>query len=497
MRHHEPTVKECLEEFSIIGVHPAADLFPLITGAEFDELVESIGHHGLEDDIELTHDGLLLDGRNRLRACFSSGMPPRITRKPELYANDYVGYVIRKNLHRRMLSSTQRAAVAAEALPLYEAEAKQRQVASGGWRGNQHTTADVAVGQKIDQPPTADTPSQQATQKTEQREPRATDKAAADFGTNRQYVSDAKKIKEEAPEVFEKMKAGEVSMPKAKREVAAKKAIPREYVTLSQWQQEKMDAVPEPVNTSQFNRQSDNAEDSMGNIEWAAWSWNPVTGCKHDCSYCYARDIAQRFYPQGFEPTLHPDRLTAPYNTSVPKDAEANPAKRNVFANSMSDLYGRWVPQEWIDAVFKAMADNPQWNFLTLTKFPKRAAELVYPKNVWIGTSVDLQVRVKPAEEAFSRIECGVKWLSIEPMIEPLQFSNPGLFDWVVIGGASRSSKTPEWTPPAEWIVRVAAQFLDANPSVKIYLKTNGRPREFPGVITAQSADDAFKYLGK
>ena len=142
------------------------------------------------------------------------------------------------------------------------------------------------------------------------------------------------------------------------------------------------------------------------------------------------------------------------------------------------------------------MADNPQWNFLTLTKFPLRAAELIYPKNVWIGTSIDLQARVKAAEEAFRQIECGVRWLSIEPMLEPLTFADPGLFDWVVIGGASRSSKTPEWTPPFAWIVRVASQFLDANPNVKIYLKTNGRPREFPGLITPERADDAFYYLG-
>jgi len=104
-KHYAPTVQECLEEFGIAGIHPAADLFPLMTGADFDELVESVGHHGLEDDIELTHDGLLLDGRNRLRACYSSGMPPRFVRKPEVYANDYPGYLARKNLRRRHLSA--------------------------------------------------------------------------------------------------------------------------------------------------------------------------------------------------------------------------------------------------------------------------------------------------------------------------------------------------------------------------------------------------------
>jgi len=128
-----------------------------------------------------------------------------------------------------------------------------------------------------------------------------------------------------------------------------------------------------------------------------------------------------------------------------------------------------------------------------LTKFPNRAAEFQYAANCWIGASVDMQARVKVTEAAFERIECGVKWLSLEPLIEPLTFTKPQLFNWVVIGGASKSTKTPEWVPPAEWVIRTASQFLEHG--AKIYLKTNGRPREYPGVITPASADDVFHYL--
>lgn len=470
--HYEaPPMDEVLKAYSLPGVHPAADLFPLIEGEAFDALCESIGKDGLEQDIVLTHDGLLLDGRNRLRACYVTGQLERFKTLSEMYANGYVGYVVRLNIHRRHLSASEKAAIAAEALGMYEAEAKARQ----GTRNDLKQD----FGQRIAQ--------------SEDRAPKATEAAASDFHTNRQYVSDAKKLKAEAPEVFAEVKAGKKTIPQAKREVKAAKAAPREFITLSDWKAQGMTEVPSAKNAAFFNRQSDNAEDSMGNIEWAAWSWNPVTGCKHDCPYCYARDIAQRFYSQGFEPTIHPDRLTAPHNTKLPKGADEDIAKRNVFANSMSDLYGRWVPQAWIDAVFQAMADNPQWNFLTLTKFPKRAAELQYPRNVWIGTSVDLQARVAAAEAAFERIQCGVRWLSLEPLIEPLTFNRPDLFDWVVIGGASASSKTPAWVPPADWIIRTAAQFLDHG--AKIYLKTNGRPREYPGWITPDTADDVFHYL--
>ena len=79
-------------------------------------------------------------------------------------------------------------------------------------------------------------------------------------------------------------------------------------------------------------------------IEWAVWTWNPVTGCKHGCPYCYARDIARRFYPPeiGFNPRFWPERLSAPQNTPVPKSTELK--DRLVFTCSMADLFGDWCP---------------------------------------------------------------------------------------------------------------------------------------------------------
>lgn len=277
----------------------------------------------------------------------------------------------------------------------------------------------------------------------------------------------------------------------------------KSYWTVEEWKalpQRIRDRIIESARNAEsgrsFNRQDDNSDDAMGNIEWARWSWNPVTGCRHNCPYCYARDITARFtdtYPTGFEPTFWPDRLANPQHTAIPSGTKTDVAWRNVFSNSMSDLYGRWVPDEWINAVLSVMREHEQWNFLMLTKFPKKAAEFSYAKNCWIGTSVDLQARVKSAEDAFERLECGVRWLSLEPLLEPLKFSRPELFNWVVIGGSSRSSKTPAWTPPSEWIVRVASQFLEHG--TPVYLKTNGRPREYPGVVTPERAADVFYYL--
>lgn len=87
---------------------------------------------------------------------------------------------------------------------------------------------------------------------------------------------------------------------------------------------------------AKFNRTNDN-------IGWASWSWNPVTGCKHNCPYCYAREIGKRFDGH-FNPTFHEDRILAPKNTNPITDS---PAGTRVFVCSMADLFGTWVPNDW------------------------------------------------------------------------------------------------------------------------------------------------------
>lgn len=207
------------------------------------------------------------------------------------------------------------------------------------------------------------------------------------------------------------------------------------------------------------------------NIGWARWSWNPVTGCLHNCPYCYARDIAERFYPQGFEPTFVREALTAPQHTRVPSSANGDPEWRRVFTCSMADLFGKWVPQEWLDAVFDAIVAAPQWEFLCLTKFPQRLATLGWPENVWAGTTVDRQHRVDLAQRHFAEVKAGVKWLSCEPLLEPLKFESLEMFDWVVIGACTRSSGAPEFAPPFDWVVDLYEQARTAG--CKVYLKTN------------------------
>jgi protein gp37 len=234
------------------------------------------------------------------------------------------------------------------------------------------------------------------------------------------------------------------------------------------------------------------------NVDWARWTWNPVTGCEHTCVYCYARDIANRFYPQKFAPTFHARRLGAPADTKLPEKAgrETDPIGRtrwrNVFVCSMADLFGRWVPDEWIDAVFDSCRRSPEWNYLFLTKFPQRYVGLDLPATAWVGTSIDEQKRVANAEKAFRQIEAPVKWLSVEPMLEPITFDDLSMFDWVVIGGQSKSTGDPRTLyPDLDWIIDLIHAARHAGCAV--YCKPNTDPggywagicRQYPAAMLA------------
>lgn len=225
-------------------------------------------------------------------------------------------------------------------------------------------------------------------------------------------------------------------------------------------------------------------------VDWAKWTWNPVTGCLHTCVYCYARDIAEGRtgnspFKTGFTPTFHPDRLAAPQHTKVPEAAQTDIGERNVFVCSMADLFGKWVEQTWIDAIMEAVRAAPQWNFLFLTKFPQRLESIVWPQNAWVGTTVDEQYRVPIAEKAFRNVEAPVKWLSCEPLRERLTFPSLTMFDWVVLGGQSRSSQEPAFQPPWEWVEHLMRQAREAG--CLLYWKPNllTRPQEYPGRFPA------------
>ena len=227
------------------------------------------------------------------------------------------------------------------------------------------------------------------------------------------------------------------------------------------------------------------------NIEWARWTWNPVTGCEHGCPYCYARDIANRFYKEKFKPTFHPERLVAPQNTKIPKGKEKEPGIQNVFVCSMADLFGDWVQKEWIRLVFKAIKEAPQWNFILLTKNPKRYLNIPnWSENIWIGATADTQERANVALKVFSEIRKqnksaadSIMFLSCEPLKEWIDLKdNQTFIDWLIIGGQSKTTGEPEAQPNWKWVESLLTQGRRSN--ISVYFKPNltVRPREYPKI---------------
>jgi len=224
------------------------------------------------------------------------------------------------------------------------------------------------------------------------------------------------------------------------------------------------DKIKRPV----FNKTNDN-------IEWAPYSWNPVTGCKFGCQYCYARDIANRFMG-GFEPTFHPDRLSAPKNTP-----QAGKLKKNVFVCSMADLFGHWVEKPWIDQVLEVVKEQSQWTYIFLTKNPIRYLEFKFPINCFLGATADTQKRFNTAIEVFSHIKRRVRFISAEPLLERITPPKKmDMLEWVIIGGQSKSSGAPAMQPEWNWCKPLVKAALVND--VPLYFKPNliTRPQETP-----------------
>ncbi len=201
-------------------------------------------------------------------------------------------------------------------------------------------------------------------------------------------------------------------------------------------------------------------------IDWCDMTWNPVTGCWHECEYCYARRMAQRLstqtakpdgcihdmkkrgdtiYPFGFDPTLHRYRLDEPTRTKKP---------RTIFVCSMADLFGEWVPDEWIEEVFAACAAAPQHQYIFLTKNPGRyiAFNRYMPSNMWFGWSQTKPGEVKP----FDTHHSWNTFASVEPIHEPFPNFYPSA-DWVIIGAES-GNRCGKVIPEKVWIADIAHQ---------------------------------------
>ncbi|MBY6274204.1 MAG: hypothetical protein CW346_18810 [Bacillaceae bacterium] len=191
-------------------------------------------------------------------------------------------------------------------------------------------------------------------------------------------------------------------------------------------------------------------------IEWTHATWNPITGCDEvspGCDHCYARRLARRLqamgvtqYANGFEVSFHESVLRKPLRWKRP---------RLIFVNSMSDLFHPKVPLRadpragkpfGIIDVFEVMKAAYWHQFQVLTKRPQRASRIVdklfWPDNVWVGVSVENSDYLWRVDH-LRRLPAAVKFLSLEPLLGPLDTLDLTGIDWVIVGGESGPGARP------------------------------------------------------
>lgn len=189
-------------------------------------------------------------------------------------------------------------------------------------------------------------------------------------------------------------------------------------------------------------------------IEWTDKTWNPTVGCNKvspGCKHCYAETLTKRFhnhFPNGFEFTLHRERLDEPRRWRKPS---------RVFVNSMSDLFHEQMPLDFLKQVFEVMAECPRHIFQVLTKRHERmlelAPELDWPENVWMGVSVENQDYVHRVDY-LRQVPAVVRFLSCEPLIGPLDLDLEEIH-WVIVGGESGPGHRPI---EANWVRAIRDQ---------------------------------------
>lgn len=217
-------------------------------------------------------------------------------------------------------------------------------------------------------------------------------------------------------------------------------------------------------------------------IEWTDATWNPIRGCTKispGCTHCYAETFAERFrgvpghpYEQGFDLRPIPEKLAEPLRWGSP---------RMIFVNSMSDLFHEDVSDDYILRVVNVMKLAHWHTYQVLTKRSQRLRDLLQTKlsevhalkHIWWGVSVENRQHGLPRIDHLRVAPAGLRFLSIEPLLEDLgQLDLTGI-DWAIVGGESGHGARPM---RKEWVQSIRAQCAAAG--VPFFFKQWGGVRK-------------------
>ena len=214
----------------------------------------------------------------------------------------------------------------------------------------------------------------------------------------------------------------------------------------------------------------------LSSIEWTDSTWNPVHGCSKispGCKNCYAERFSERFrgvkghpFEKGFDLRLVPHKLKEPLQWKKP---------RMVFTCSMSDLFQEAIPMEYILDVFRVMQTANWHTYQILTKRSNRllelSSDLAWRDNIWMGVSVEDENHIFRINH-LSAVPASLRFLSLEPLLGPIDNLPLEGIDWVIVGGESGHNARPM---EADWIRSIRDQCQSKN--VPFFLKQLGGKR--------------------
>ena len=195
-------------------------------------------------------------------------------------------------------------------------------------------------------------------------------------------------------------------------------------------------------------------------IEWTEQTWNPSAGCtkiSSGCQNCYAETMAIRLqamgvegYENGFKFNIVPSRLNDPFKKKKPTV---------FFVNSMSDIFHKDMPEEYLDCIFDVIKETPQHTYQILTKRADRMyqyfSEREIPNNIWLGVTVENRKEGLPRIDKLRKLQASVLFLSVEPLLEDLGIINLANIDWVIVGGESGNKARPM---EKSWVLNIKQQ---------------------------------------
>lgn len=213
-----------------------------------------------------------------------------------------------------------------------------------------------------------------------------------------------------------------------------------------------------------------------GKIDWTDWSWNPITGCLHGCPYCYMLRMEKRF-PGIMKPAFKPE-----YPDRLKNVRKVKPGDK-VFVGSSGDMWGSWVRNTWISSVLLAVQCRKENTFQFLTKNPVGYRGWYFPKNCWIGTTVDGTRRTEKNLNLLldNTPSTRIRFVSFEPLLHPIaiHMDTFSQLDWIIIGADSNRGAQK---PPTEWAAHLRGIAKECG--IPVWIKDNyGFPdivKEFP-----------------